>query len=89
MPTSSRTPDLSDPGRPLATLLGRLEARLAIVVSTTGIEAERLLRWIIAWTGLSATWFIGDGKGAAVDLTINAMARRLLGCFPRTMKMKA
>jgi streptomycin 6-kinase len=74
-------PDLSDPGRPLATLPGRLEARLAIVVSETGVEPERLLRWIVAWTGLSAAWFIGDAddKGAAIDLTINAMARRLLG----------
>ena len=74
-------PDLSDPSRPLASLPGRLEARLEVVVSAAGIEPGRLLRWIVAWTGLSAAWFIGDGddKGAAVDLTINAMARRLLG----------
>lgn len=74
-------PDLSNPSRPLATLPGRLEARLATVVSATGVEPERLLRWIVAWTGLSAAWFIGDvdDKGAAIDLTINAMARRLLG----------
>ncbi|WP_046866639.1 APH(6)-I family aminoglycoside O-phosphotransferase [Microvirga massiliensis] len=74
-------PDLSDPSRPLATLPGRLEARLDIVVSATGVEPARLLRWIVAWTGLSAAWFIDDGddRGAAIDLTINAMARRMLG----------
>jgi streptomycin 6-kinase len=74
-------PDLSDPSRPLATLPGRLEARLEVVISASGIEPQRLLRWIVAWTGLSAAWFIGDGddKGAAIDLTINAMASRLLG----------
>ncbi len=74
-------PDLSDPSRPLATLPGRLEARLEVVISATGIEPQRLLRWIVAWTGLSAAWFIDDGddKGAAIDLTINAMALRLLG----------
>lgn len=73
-------PDLSDPDRPLAALPGRLEARLKIVVGAAGIEPSRLLRWIVAWTGLSAAWFIGDGdeRGAAVDLTISAMARRLL-----------
>jgi streptomycin 6-kinase len=73
-------PDLSDPGRPLATLPGRLEARLDIVVAVTGLQPERLLRWIVAWTGLSAAWFIGDGdeQGAAIDLTINTIARRLL-----------
>jgi streptomycin 6-kinase len=73
-------PDLSDPSRPIATLPGRLEARLEVVISATGIEPKRLLRWIVAWTGLSAAWFIGDDDaGAAIDLTINAMARRLLG----------
>jgi streptomycin 6-kinase len=73
-------PDLSDPSRPLATLPGRLKARLEIVINATGFEPERLLRWIVAWTGLSAAWFIGDGddKGAAIDLTINAMAQNLL-----------
>ena len=73
-------PDLSDPGRPLAILPGRLEARLSIVVAATGLEPQRLLRWIVAWTGLSAAWFIvdGDDEGAAIDLAINAMAYRLL-----------
>lgn len=74
-------PDLGDPSRSLATLPGRLEARLDIVLAATGLEPERLLRWIIAWTGLSAAWFIGDGDDqcAAIDLTINTVARRLLG----------
>ncbi|SMH48269.1 APH(6)-I family aminoglycoside O-phosphotransferase [Azospirillum agricola] len=74
-------PDLGDPSRPLATTPGRLEARLDVVTRATGIEPGRLLRWIVAWTGLSAAWFIGDGddQGAMIDLTINAMARRLLG----------
>lgn len=73
-------PDLGDPGRPLATLPGRLEARLGIVVAATGLQPERLLRWIVAWTGLSAAWFIGDGddEGAAIDLAISGIARRLL-----------
>lgn len=71
-------PDLSDPDRPLAVLPGRLEARLRIVAVETGLEPERLLRWIVAWTGLSAAWFIDDGECAAIDLVINAMARRML-----------
>ena len=73
-------PDLSDPSRPLATLPGRLERRLEIVVAATGLAPDRLLRWIVAWTGLSAAWFIDDGDdaGAAIDLAINATARGLL-----------
>lgn len=76
-------PDLDDPGRPLATRPGRLEARLDVVLTETGLDPGRLLRWIVAWTGLSAAWFIADGEGegeaAAIDLAINATARRLLG----------
>ncbi|ANH67436.1 APH(6)-I family aminoglycoside O-phosphotransferase [Mitsuaria sp. 7] len=75
-------PDLSDPGRPLATLPGRFERRLEIVVAAAGLDPQRLLRWIVAWTGLSAAWFIGDGDdgapGAAIDLAINTIARGLL-----------
>lgn len=73
-------PDLSNPGRPLATLPGRLEARLAIVTTEAQIQPQRLLRWIVAWTGLSAAWFLADGndEGVAVDLAINAIARNLL-----------
>jgi streptomycin 6-kinase len=75
-------PDLSDPGRPLATLPGRFERRLEIVVAATGLDPQRLLRWVVAWTGLYAAWFIGDGDdgapGAAIDLAINARSRGLL-----------
>ncbi|WP_207481795.1 APH(6)-I family aminoglycoside O-phosphotransferase [Arenibaculum pallidiluteum] len=74
-------PDLSDPSKPVATLPGRLESRLRIVTETTHVEPTRLLQWIVAWTGLSAAWFIGDGDhdGAAIDLTVNEIASGLLG----------
>lgn len=74
-------PDLSDPARPLATLPGQLERRLRIVTQRAGIEPARLLRWIVAWTGLSAAWFLDDGDeaGAAIDREINAIASGLLG----------
>lgn len=74
-------PDLSDPKRPLATLPGRLEARLKIVGQLADIEPSRMLRWVVAWTGLSAAWFIGDNDetGAAIDLAINQTACGLLG----------
>lgn len=72
-------PDLADATRPVASLPGRLEARLRIVTEETGIEATAMLKWIVAWTGLSAAWFIGDGDetGAKIDLQINAHALRL------------
>ena len=42
-----------------------------------------MLQWIVAWTGLSAAWFIGDGDndddGPAINLTINGIACGVLG----------
>lgn len=72
-------PDLGDPAFPVATLPGRLEARLSIVTRETRIEADRLLDWIVAWTGLSASWFLADGDdlGAGIDLRVNAIAQSI------------
>lgn len=64
-------PDLADPEPPVATRPGRFERRLEIVLARSGLERERLLKWIIAWCGLSAAWFLGDEDPLAeVNLTI-------------------
>ncbi|KQV64474.1 aminoglycoside phosphotransferase family protein [Rhizobium sp. Root1220] len=46
---------------------GRLQRQLPIVSSETGIEPKRLLQWIVAYSGLSAAWFIGDGSFALAE----------------------
>jgi streptomycin 6-kinase len=33
-----------------------------------------MLRWILAWTGLSAAWYLGDGDPAEVDLRVGEFA---------------
>jgi len=53
-------PDLDDPSRPVATEPGRLASRLKIVSEVAKVERHRLLCWILAWTGLSAAWSLGD-----------------------------
>lgn len=65
-------PDLDDPTRPLAA--DRFLRRLEVVTEAAKLERERLLRWILAWTGLSAAWFLGDGDTAATDLQIAELA---------------
>ncbi len=72
-------PDLADPTRPVATEPGRFARRLAIVLEMSGLERERLLRWVLAWTGLSAAWYLGDGDPAATDLRIAELAAAELG----------
>lgn len=48
--------------------------RLATVCAVAGLERARLLKWIVAWCGLSAAWFIEDGETPATDFTIAALA---------------
>lgn len=67
-------PDLDDPSRPVATEPGRFARRLEVVAEVAKVERERLLRWILAWTGLSAAWFLGDGDCAAIDLRVAELA---------------
>jgi streptomycin 6-kinase len=67
-------PDLSDPSRPVATLPGRFERRLEIVVAQSGLDRRRLLQWIIAWSGLSAAWSLADGNDAAFNFRIAEQA---------------
>lgn len=33
-----------------------------------------MLRWILAWTGLSAVWYRDDGDPAEVDLRVAELA---------------
>ena len=72
-------PDLDDPTRPVATTPGCFERRLELVCEASGIERHVLLRWIFAWTGLSAVWYLDDGDPAAVDLFIAERAAAALG----------
>jgi streptomycin 6-kinase len=67
-------PDLDDPSRPVATVPGRFQRRLEVVVEAAGLDRRHLLRWILAWTGLSAVWYLGDGDPAFTDLTIAELA---------------
>ncbi|WP_328803868.1 aminoglycoside phosphotransferase family protein [Paracoccus xiamenensis] len=75
-------PDLSDPSQPMATRHGVFQRRLAVVCEAAGLERRRLLQWILAWTGLSAAWFIADDDpNAAIDLQIAEAARAELSAM--------
>ena len=69
-------PDVGDPpsARRVATVPERFVRRLEIVVEESGLDRRRLLDWIVAWAGLSAAWFIGDGTDPDIDFRIAELA---------------
>jgi len=68
-------PDLADPTRPVALLPGVFARCLDVVSEAADLERKRLLQWVLAWTGLSAAWFLGDSDPlAAIDLHIAQLA---------------
>jgi streptomycin 6-kinase len=71
-------PDMDHPQPPVATRPDRFAHRLEIVLARSGLDRRRLLRWIVAWTGLSAAWILGDGDEPAVDLAVGALAQAAL-----------
>ena len=72
-------PDLDDPSRPLATRPQVFAARVAQVSARADIERRRLLRWILAWCGLSAAWFAQDESPLIeIDLAVARMAAAAL-----------
>ncbi|WP_441279097.1 aminoglycoside phosphotransferase family protein [Tardiphaga sp. 172_B4_N1_3] len=67
-------PDLSDPTRPVSTLPGRFQRRVEVVSDAAKLDRHRLLQWVLAWTGLSAAWFLGDDDPASIDFQVAELA---------------
>ncbi|MBA4489291.1 aminoglycoside phosphotransferase family protein [Paracoccus sp. S1E-3] len=68
-------PDLSDPEHPVAADPARFLRRLEVVAEHARLERRRLLQWILAWTGLSAAWFLEDNDPLArIDLSVAELA---------------
>jgi streptomycin 6-kinase len=64
-----RNPDLET-----ATVRGRFEHRLDLVTDVALLDRVRLLKWIVAFTGLSAAWVTSDGEEPEDDLTVGELA---------------
>ncbi|KQV28460.1 3'-kinase [Rhizobium sp. Root1203] len=60
----------------------RLQRQLPIVSRNAGIEPRRLLQWIVAYSGLSAAWFLDDGSLKAAESPL-AVARIALAELER------
>jgi streptomycin 6-kinase len=63
-----------NPGRDIALAPGRFERQVALVSRLAGLEPVRLLNWILALCGLSASWFLADGETPELDLAVAGLA---------------
>lgn len=69
---------LRNPDADTALAPGRFERQLAIVIQSAALERHRLLEWMLAFAGLSASWHLADDTSPAFDLDIARLAARLL-----------
>jgi streptomycin 6-kinase len=63
-----------NPEHDTATVTKHFDRRLDVITAAAGLERRRLLMWILAWSGLSAAWHIGDGTRPEADLAVIDMA---------------
>jgi streptomycin 6-kinase len=63
-----------NPDQATATAPGRLARRIEVVADAAGLERKRLLRWILAWAGLSAAWHLADGTSPKTALAVGEIA---------------
>lgn len=53
--------------------------RLEVIAKTSGTDRRRLLQWVLAWTGLSATWMLEDQDDPCRTLEVAQLAASALG----------
>ncbi|MGH1523812.1 aminoglycoside phosphotransferase family protein [Leifsonia sp. L25] len=75
---------LCNPSADVALAPGRLERAVAVIAAETGIPQRRMLRWALAWAGLSAAWTERGGGDAAVAVAVGLEATRALDAPPAT-----
>lgn len=68
-------PDIDFPDAFIARDQNRFDRRLDIIAAAADLDRKRLLRWIIAWCGLSAIWFLRDDDVRAdIPLAVGGVA---------------
>ncbi len=68
-----------NPDPETATAPGRLARRADVVAAAAGLDRQRLLRWVLAWAGLSAAWMLQDGEAPDHTLEVAFQAAAELG----------
>ncbi|WP_434316592.1 aminoglycoside phosphotransferase family protein [Leifsonia sp. P73] len=75
---------LCNPSAEVALAPGRLERTVAVIAAETGITRRRMLRWALAWAGLSAAWSERSAGDATIAVGTGIAAMRALDAPPAT-----
>ena len=70
---------LRNPDAQMALAPGRFSRQVTVIAEAAGLDRARFLKWILAFTGLSAAWILGDGKQPDLDLAVAELAASELG----------
>jgi streptomycin 6-kinase len=70
---------LENPDHLIAADPARFARRVAIICEEAGLDRARLLQWSLAWSGLSAAWFLDDNLPGDTPLAIAELAAAALG----------
>lgn len=73
---------LCNPSATVALAPGRFERTVGVIAAETGITERRMLRWALAWAGLSAAWSERSGGDGSTAVAVGLRAMRALGAMP-------
>jgi streptomycin 6-kinase len=73
-----------NPDLETATAPGRLARQASVVAEAAGLDRGRLLKWILAYAGLSAAWTLGDGEHPELALAVAEIAASELATIDRS-----
>ena len=83
---------LRNPDAGIALHAWAFSRQVTVVADAAGLDRTRLLQWILAFTGLSAAWILGDGDQPELDLAVAELAAAELagvsGCWYRTCRAR-
>lgn len=63
-----------NPNFTTATSPNRLSRQIDIVAETAALDRHRLLSWVVAWSGLSASWHLESDSNPATALAVASIA---------------
>jgi len=65
---------LRNPDDNVATKPGRFARQATVIAEAAGLDRVRLLKWTLAFAGLSAAWILADGDTPELDLAVAELA---------------